>query len=184
MIRALLLAGSVVLAQGHAKLDPCTGAIPSHAADAVKRVDPKYRLPLSSDSLPEDVAMNRQQGGTGCLLVSVGNFTGAGKKDYALVLRSAGGQSVRVVGAYQRSETWRVDTLAEWGDDVRPYVELIGAGSYGSIADIPGPGEEEEPGHVRHVDSVFPGILTGTIEASGVAYCHVKGKWIHVWLSD
>ncbi len=178
-VATLLSSGAVASPQ-----DSCSRMLSSGLQEMVQRQYPAYRLPLESDNLPDDIRVNREQGGSGCLGVAVGRYRGGKASDYALLLYSrASDDKALLVVASQNGSQWRIELLRDWGA-LRGvlYVESARPGKYGRTEKPEAP--PGEPGELSRFTSKVPGILSGRVESSGVAYFFTGKHWVHVWVSD
>jgi hypothetical protein len=142
------------------------------------------RLPSSQDSLRTDVEGDKKGGGTGCLLVTSGDFDGDGLVDVALLLpsRKPGGPTLLVAARRRPGGTWLIDALRSWDGDARGlFVSTVPPGEYATSEALPG---SSEPNEVDRVVARYPGVASGLTEASGVAYFWDGARWVHVWISD
>lgn len=180
-VATLLSSGAVAVASPQ---DSCSRMLSSALQEIVQRQYPAYRLPLESDNLPDDIRVNREQGGSGCLGVAVGRYRGGKASDYALLLYSrASDDKALLVVASQNGSQWRIELLRDWGA-LRGvlYVESARPGKYGRTEKPEAP--PGEPGELSRFTSKVPGILSGRVESSGVAYFFTGKHWVHVWVSD
>jgi hypothetical protein len=162
--------------------DACVTAIPSAVARALTKRFPVYRLPRVADSLAEDVRFNLEQGGTGCQLVATGDFDGDGIDDFAVGLLAKDGNSSVLAVALARKGTWQVSKLTSWFDDAnRLYVGTVPPGIHRREEPLEGPLAPNERSSLRceHV-----AVIVGTSEATGIVYCYVSKRWLHVRVLD
>jgi hypothetical protein len=61
-------------------------------------------------------------------------------------------------------------------------VESVRSGNFERTGALDGP--IGEPGEVSHVVSKLPGVVSGRVGSSGVAYFFTGKGWVHVWVSD
>jgi hypothetical protein len=165
--------------------DSCRRVLPRGLQEAVHRQYPAYRLPSESDNLPDDIRVNREQGGSGCLGVAVARYRGGKSNDYAFLLTSpAPAENVLLVVGSQEGSQWRLELLRDWGAGGRGvlYVESARPGKYGRTQALEGP--VVEPGELSYFASKLPGVESGRVESSGVAYFFTAKGWVHVWVSD
>ena len=163
--------------------DACAPLIPTPLGAAIEGQLPGYRLPAESDNLPEDVQYNREHGGSGCLGLAVGSYHGHKSKDYALLVSSRSADQTLLIVATQAAASWHIELLRDWGEGrSRLYVETIEKGSYRRTEALEGP--PSEPGELDRYTSVYPGVVSGATESSGVAYFFTGHRWVHVWVAD
>lgn len=162
--------------------DACRAQIPQALDQALHRRFPERRLPLVSDSDPEDIQMNRTRGGTGCLLVSRDDFDGDGREDIAIGLPPNTGRAPLVAVAVKRDAGWAISTLRDFvGDIGRLYVESAPPGKYTRTEALESrlAPDERESLRCNHA-----AVIVGATESTGIANCYVKGRWLYVWFSD
>jgi hypothetical protein len=143
---------------------------------------PGFRFVSSSDYLRETIEMEKQyHDGNECLSVTTGDFDGNKRTDIAFLVTDDSGREKLVVARSLNIDSWTIDILLDFNNSSlgTSHVNTIPPGTY---EDIWGGGEEV--GRVNKYSSVNQGIISGTIESSGVAYFFDKGRWIHLWLSD
>jgi hypothetical protein len=174
----------IVIPSGLVKAaDSCSVLIPSGARQAITTAYPQYLLPTEADNLEELVKLNREEGGTGCFGVATGKFRGDLKDAVAVLLHKKKGNTLLVV-AFPVGDIWKTELLRDWGAGERNYlyVNFVGPGTYKRFDELEGP--VSEPGEKLTFTSKSPGLVTGRIESSGVAYFFTGKKWVHVWISD
>src|SRR5690349_21051116 len=93
----IALAVLSISANAQPRGDACQAQIPRSLSRALAAAFPGYRTPLEYDNAPEDMRANLSQGGTGCLGVAIGDFTGDNKKEYLIGLTSVKGVKGMVV---------------------------------------------------------------------------------------
>lgn len=165
--------------------DSCSGMLPRGLREAVQRQYAAYRLPRESDNVPDDIRVNREHGGSGCLGVTVGRYRGGKSSDYALLLYSSAfdDRALLVVASQSGASQWRLELLRDWGGGRGVlYVESARPGKYTRFGGLDGP--LGEPGELSQFISALPGIVSGRVESSGVAYFFTAKHWVHVWVSD
>ena len=183
MPRALLLLLLCFPAAASAAVDRCNGLISAAATEAISRAFPSYRLPQSTDNLEEDIEYNLSQGGTGCLGVARADFDGDGRQDFLVGLPSVEGDGAAVVVALNHERAWVVERLDEWPSGrARLFVEAGAPGLYERTEALGGP--PSEVGEVVSLKCKHGVAIFGATESTGVAYCKVGSKWLHVWVSD
>lgn len=179
LVAALVLILNPATGALAAQNDACAKMIPAPLAKQLLAQFPTYRLPRVDDNSAEDVADRQQQGRSACLRVATGDFDGDGKKDLAVLLTPTSNGPPQLVAALKRTRGWQIDVLRTLrGSGLNAYVDAIKPGHYRTE------GKPSEPGEVAEVTSRWSGIVTGTLEASAVAYFRRGGRWVHVWLSD
>jgi hypothetical protein len=172
----IMLAGPIFAA------DSCEAQIPSSLKVALSKAFPKFRAPLATDNLAEDIEWDLKEGRKGCLGVAVADFDGDGTKDLLLGLTALRGSGALIVVALARGKNWKLETLNEWPEGrSRLYVAADKPGVYRRTEALDGPLEpgEVNPLTCRHWVAIF-----GATESSGVAYCYNNHRWQHVWISD
>ena len=160
----VLVAGGV----GQARADACEPLIPRTLANALAGSFPGYRVPLEYDNAPEDIDYSKSHGGTGCLGVATGDFTGDGKKDYVVGLTSVKGNAGLAVIALPQKGGWSFVRLQNWAERTRSsnYVSVVQPGEHGSVA------------------CLHSGVRIGTFEAAATVYCYRDGRWMHAAVAD
>src|ERR1700682_158260 len=113
MAASLLMALSLVVAGVPAQPDAFATALPDGLKVAALRHYPGAHLPMQSDNLAEDIKYHREHGGSGCLGVAKGSFTGRGKRDFAFLLTEK--DKVWLVMATSDAGTWRFEKVGEPG---------------------------------------------------------------------
>jgi hypothetical protein len=158
------------LAASQARADACEAQIPRTLADALSRAYPGYRAPLEYDNAPEDIDRHKSRGGTGCLGVDTGDFTGDGKKDYVVGLTSLKGNAGLAVVALPQKGGWRFVRLQRWAEHTRAsqYVAALAPGAYRSAG----------------LECSHWAARVGAVEGSATVYCYVHGQWKHERVSD
>ncbi len=171
-------------ARAQASTDACATLIPPALRAAVEKQFPTHRPPAESDNVPEDVRDNRGHGGSGCLGLALGDYYGKKQQDYALLLTSRSSKQTLLVVATRTRGAWRVERLRDWGSAARAglYVDSVPSGSFKRTAAADGP--LSEPGEVIRYSSQHAGVVSGTMESSGVAYFFTGKRWVHVWVSN
>ncbi|HYA76609.1 MAG TPA: hypothetical protein VED83_06840 [Burkholderiaceae bacterium] len=168
---------SLALAQGHA--DSCQAQIPRSLADALAKTFPGYRAPLEYDNAPEDASKNRTQGGSGCLGVGVGDFTGEGKKEYVIGLTALKGSGGLAVVALPRKGGWRFQKIRSGTEEARfrQFVEVVEPGHFERAKTRRAPLGTDE---ARALDCPNAGVRVGALDTTAIVYCFVAGRWQHV----
>jgi hypothetical protein len=158
-------------------------SVPESLKNQIAKQFPEYRLPRASDNHADSIAYNRQHGGNGCLGLTRADFDGDGNFDHAILLTELESDNTLLVVALFKKKGWVVEKLLDLGSDrATLYVGSLEPGRYvraGSLND-----SDLEPGEVRSYTSTLTGIVTGTVESSGVAYFRTSKGWVHVWISD
>ena len=163
--------------------DVCQAQIPRSLANALAAAFAGYRTPLEYDNAPEDIKVNRSHGGTGCLGVAIADFTGEGKKDYLIGLSAVKGSKGLAVIALPRKGGWSFQRIRSWTEDARvlQYVDAVKPGRYDRTKALAAP---LGPGEKQSMDCPNWGALVGTVEATGIVYCHDGRRWSHVWVPN
>jgi hypothetical protein len=177
----IFVLGSYANAQPHP--DSCQAEIPGSLANALTAAFPAYRTPLETDNAPEDIKYNQAHGGTGCLGVRTADFTGEGKKDYLIGLTAIKGGTGLAVIALPFKGGWNFQRIQSSAEGARylQYVDVVKPGRYdraGAATAPLGLGER------KSMDCPNWGALVGRLEATGIVYCNIGGRWLHVWVSD
>ena len=89
-----------------------------------------------------------------------------------------------IAARHQQGSGWFIEELRNWDSPLLGslYVETKRSGHYERSESLDAPASE--PGELEKFDSKFTGIVSGSIESSGVAYFFDDKKWVHVWISD
>jgi hypothetical protein len=174
---AILLSASVAFGA-----DACQKQIPQSLKPALSKAFSKFRTPVVTDNLQEDNEYSLKQGGTGCITVASGDFNGDGKMDYVIGLTERKGPGALIVVALASGKSWHLKVLDEWkADRGRLFVGTEKAGIYTRTLAADGPLAK---GEVKRLVCRNTLPVLGMTESTEVAYCHVSGKWPHVWVSD
>jgi hypothetical protein len=162
--------------------DPCLALIPRSLESALNEAFPKFRAPLTTDNLSQDVEWELKQGRQGCMGLAIGDFDGDAANDRLLALTPLHGSGGLVVVALARGDTWKFHRLSEWrGPRETLYVSTAQPGLYERTEGFDGP---LEPGEVEALDCPRTVAIFGETASSGVAYCYNNGSWQHAWISD
>jgi len=171
-----------VAADGQAVADACRATIPSSVGRALSQRFPAYRLPFVTDSLDEDTAFDRNNGGNGCLLVARADFDGDNQKDFAVGLTPKSGNVPLVAVALSRKNEWLFSTVKSWVDvPMRLYVTSAPPGVHTRTEALDGPLEPTERQSLRCSHAA---VIVGATESTAIAYCYANKRWLHVWVSD
>jgi len=173
-MKVLLLAAVLMLTSGHAlAADACAAQIPRSLKVAIAKSYPKFRLPVATDNMPEDIDWSLKNGGKGCLGVAKADFDGDGKTDFVLGLTALDGSGGTVVVALARGSGWKVETLRAWPQyRDRLYVGTDKPGEYERTEALDGP---LEPGERERLKCKHSAVVFGATESTGVAYCLNNG---------
>jgi len=162
--------------------DACDSLIPESLSVQLTATYSGYRLPREEDNLPEDIKVARENSESACLGVATADFDGDGNVDYLIGLTAANGSGALIVVGLKRKVHWELHKLATWPDNrARLYVSAEPAGKFERLGGLDGPLEE---GEVESLKCPNPVAVFGATESTGVAYCYVKPKWKHVYISD
>ncbi len=162
--------------------DVCESDLPEPLKAQIKAAYPSFRLPGVTDNLPEDVAFNIEEGGSGCLGVATADFDRNNGQDFVIALREVKGAGAIVVVALSRGQTWQLRRLARWPSGrSRLYVGKGDPGTYYRFSGLDGPMESGELGQFK---CSTPVVVLGATEASALAYCYKGGEWPYVLVSD
>jgi hypothetical protein len=162
--------------------DACQLRFPKSLAHALVDRFPEHRLPTLRDlSAPDRAAWLKSQGGDACLLTAVADFDGDGSLDVAAVMPSRKGESAILIVALDRRGGWDVSSLPFWGNAARAYVQLLPPGTYRRPDSVD---HEAAPPERKSITSHGVGFVSGTMEATGVAYFYDHGSWIYVWIAS
>lgn len=166
-----------------AHTDACQAQLPQSLATALERAYPGYRSPLETDNAPDDIAFNRDHGGTGCLGVASGDFTGEGKKDYVVGLTARKGRAGLAVLALPRRGGWNFVNIRSGAEDARflQFVEVVEPGRYDRPVSAPG---ALAPGEAASLVCANDGARAGRIGGAATVTCYQAGRWQHVAASD
>jgi len=146
--------------------DACLRQIPAALAKALEARYPTYRLPRVTDNLEEYVASNIRRGGSGCFGVSHADFDGDGTRDYVLILSSrTDDDDVVVVAALQKPTDWIIETITKSDTRSTSYVSIVRAGRFEHTDSFE---PDTNAGDVGRLTCTNSGIVTGTLEASGM----------------
>jgi hypothetical protein len=94
--------------------DACRTSIPPSIERSLTQRFSAYRLPLVTDNLKDDVRLDLDHGGNGCLLVASGDFDGDGHNDFAVGLTPKRGHVPLIAVALARGSGWAVSTVQSW----------------------------------------------------------------------
>lgn len=181
-MRAITTAILILLAAPTLAADSCEVQIPLSLEVALGKAFPKFRAPLATDNLTEDIAWDLKEGRKGCLGVAIADFDGDGTKDLLLGLTALKGSGALIVVALARGKNWKFETLDEWPEGRnRLYVAVDKPGVYRRTEALDGP---LEPGEIDPLRCPHSAAIFGATESSGVAYCYSNHRWQHVWISD
>ena len=162
--------------------DACQSQVPLSLSRVLKQRFPQYHVPSVSDSLAEDVQFNRTRGGNGCLLVNRADFDGDGREDVTVGLKPNAGRAPLVVVALVRDRGWSISTIRSWVDDIdRLYISSAPPGLHKRTESLDGPLQPNERQSLRCDRAA---VIVGATESTGIAYCYVNARWLHVWISD
>lgn len=185
-LHALALTALALLASASGSAlaaDTCLAQVPQSLAKAVDRQFPEFRLPRVADNLAEDVAYDRQQGGTGWLGVAAADLDGNRPKDFVLGLTARKGTTGLAVIALATRRGWRFHAIFSGTEDVRArqYVAVTKPGTYTWSKALQRTGSGAGPGSMtcRH-----SGAMVGATESTAFVYCLVRGRWTFVQTSD
>ena len=163
--------------------DSCLSQIPKSLQDAALAQYPNFRLPQESDNHKEDIQHNRSQGGSGCAGVTAADMDGDRRKDVAMLLTEKNKDHTILVAALNKPEAWEIQNLMDMGSDRSSlYLGRVDPGYYENYEGKNQPVTED--GELPSFKSDLPGIVSGTIEASGVVFFWTPKGWRHVWVSD
>jgi len=163
------------------ELDACHKQIPQSLIIELKREYPLYRLVIVSDYAPETIKYEKQyHEGNECLSIISADFDGNSENDFGVLITDNANNEVLIVARSIKNK-WIIEKLMDFnqGRLGTSYVNRIDPGTYEDIW-----GNGSKPGRVEKISTNKPGIITGTIESSGVAYFYTENKWVHLWLCD
>lgn len=175
----LTLALAAACADAQARADACQALVPRSLSDALARAYPGYRTPLETDNAPQDIDHDRARGGSGCLGVALGDFTGAGKKEYLVGLSAVKGRSGLAVLALPRAGGWHFEKLRSGVESARfrQRVAALEPGPYSAAASD----AQAAAGELRRIDCPNQAAFAGAVDASGSVYCRSGGRWQHLF---
>jgi len=181
-MRAITAAALTLFAGPALGADSCQVQIPASLKVALAKAFPKFRAPIATDNLAEDIEWDLKEGRNGCLGVAIADFDGDGARDLLLGLTALKGPGALIVVALARGKSWKLETLDEWSRDRnRLYVAADKPGVYRRTEALDGP---LEPGEIDPLRCLHSAAMFGATESSGVAYCYNNHRWQHVWISD
>ena len=179
---AAILAASTLSGSAEAA-DRCAPLVPPSLAKQIATTYPGHRLPRGNDQDTYNVRYNLKRGGSGCLGVATGDFDGDKRRDVALLLTAKHKPEGLLVVALRRGTLWLLELVETVEDPIRTqYVGTVKPGEYG-----PGPfwGESPpRPNEMEVIKSSTEGVVTGTLESTGLYYFRLSGKWRFVWMHD
>lgn len=177
----LFVLGAGAFAQEHA--DSCQALIPRSLADALAATFRGYRAPLEYDNAPDDIARNREKGGTGCLGVAIADFTGEGKKEYVIGLTALKSSAGLAVIALPRKGGWRFQKIRSASEDARfrQFVEVAEPGRYERDKSRSASLAADER---TSLECPNAGVHVGALQGASAVYCYRDGHWLHVWVSN
>lgn len=162
--------------------DVCDAQMPSALKAGMEKAFPRFRTPVSTDNLAEDVQWEITQGRDGCLGISRADFDGNGDTDFLVALTERDGPGAIVVAALSDGGEWRLHKLGTWAEGrSRLYVGVEKPGIYRRTAALEGP---LEAGEVDPLECSNPVAVFGATESSGIAFCYGTGQWQYVSISD
>ena len=163
--------------------DSCLAKIPGSLVLKISEEFPGYRLPRDSDQSQADRLYDRSTGGDGCFSVAIGDLTGQGKRDVAVLLAAKRRANVSLVVATQRGRSWRLFNLPSWCSVMsRCYVRVVGPGKYTRDGVVPP--DPSNPMDRAVIQSSHNGVGSGALEATEVVYFLSSGRWSYVWVSS
>ena len=179
---AALLAAATLSGSAEAA-DRCRPLVPPSLAKEIATTYPGHRLPRGNDQDTYNVQYNLEHGGSGCLGVATGDFDGDKRRDVALLLTAKDRPEGLLVVALRRGTKWLLELVETVEAAIRTqYVDTVGPGEYG-----PGPlwGESQPlPNEMKVIKSSTEGVVTGTLESTGLYYFRLNDKWRFVWTHD
>ena len=190
LLAGVLSLGETGLVQPNTAVDACVAMLPLSLQTAIAGTYRSYRLVQVSDYEPETITSERQyHNGSPCIAVATGDVDGDGILDFAFMLTHRSRQRTVLVSARASGRGgWIFERLDSLGDTLpgSQFVNTIAPGKYTDLyASDRAPSDFiKGPGHAHRYVSHRSGFVTGTIEASAVAYFFTGTQWIHLWLSD
>ncbi len=179
-----LLAVASINAQpvGDHTVDRCTAKVPDHLQTVIHQRFPSLRIAGAKDESAEDMSLDERYGGDGCFTVARGNFDGRSDEELAVLLVNDATLAVHLVVALRKQGSWATEELPTWcGKIPRCYVKRQGPGRFDRSAAATAPlGSNER----ETLQATHDAILSGTLEATGVAYVYENDKWFYVWVAD
>lgn len=162
--------------------DACDAQIPSALKVQIEEAFPRFRTPVTTDNLAEDVEWDRSQGRKGCLGIAQADFDGDGATDFLFGLTEREGPGGVVVAALSSGDEWQFHQLGAWAEGrSRLYVGIEKPGTYWRTAALDGP---LAAGEVNPLECPNAVALYGAAESSAVAFCYGPAQWQYVWVSD
>jgi hypothetical protein len=172
----------VVLPMAVSAQDACQSKIPETLKSELTKRFPGYALPRVQDNEKTYIQMERKSGRDGCLGVASGDFDGNRQTDFAILLSAARGSRIKLVAALRDGKSWKIAELPSWCPAREScFVDRGGKGVYERHISFDKPIDQpDERQSVRAFRSV---IISGKLEATGVAYIYEGTKWVYVWFS-
>jgi hypothetical protein len=163
--------------------DPCEQKVPAPLKTLLSSKFPGFHPARLSDQTADDIQVNKQSGGDGCITVAVGDFDGDGRPDIALLLTNPKSDAVHLVAALRRGASWAVYQLPTWCKSVSAcYVKTEKPGRFRRSRSLDAP--LSPPDERGQIESRTENVISGTVDATGIVYVYKQGEWQYVWVSD
>jgi hypothetical protein len=186
-MRLLVLAAVVVVASAcdadaQSAPDACRVQIPESITRLMTQKFPQYRLPLVTDSSPDNIQFNIADGGSGCLFVTGGDFNGDKRKDFVVGLIPKTGHVPVVAVGLSQGSSWTLSTVISRVDiPASLYVTRVPPGSFKRSEALNSRLERDERRSLRCRNDA---VIVGATESTGIVYCYINNRWLYVWVSD
>jgi len=173
----MLIAALALATPSPAPGDACVVSVPDTLRQELARRFSDVRLPLETDSPPEE-RKGTLASGRACLLIASADFNGDGRRDFVLLLPRKASPGYRLVVALDSPAGFTITGLEAWSTPVtNMFVDAAPAGTYAhteSFAFSPSSGSAER------IVSKQPGFWFGGLEAAADVYFLKKGRWVRV----
>jgi hypothetical protein len=169
-------------AEGQSQRDACRAQISESIGRLMIQKFPAYRLPLISDSASDDIQFDIARGGTGCLLVTRGDFNSDKRNDLAVGLVPKTGHVPIVAVALSQGSSWNLSFVDSHVDVIAAlYVSRSAPDTFKRTDALDSPLDRDERNILRCRNDA---LIVGAAESTGIAYCRVNNRWLYVWISD
>ena len=165
-----------------APADACAALVPPKLAELVLRENPGFRLPRSTDALPERLKRIEDSGDWPCAYVAVGDFDGNGSLDRAVLLKSASAPAIRIVAALNTEGTWQLTLSQDWPIRMElAYLRPAEPGLYQRPKSTLAPVTELDK--ATPLESDRPGFEAGEERGRAAVFFFQDSSWRHVWMT-